>query len=187
VVIEPVPGRDFEAELGALGGRLDHIDQGAIPRFPRLQIGVDAGVDLDLRDAEAGARFDLARVGIDEDRYPDPGLGQRRDVGHEVAPPGDDVQPAGRGQLLGLLRDQADGVGLDREGDFLQIGRGCHLERYLGLDDLAEHPQVAFLDMPPVAPEVGRDPGRAGLLGEERGQGGLGLRRPAGFLTPRCG
>jgi len=102
-------------------------------------------------------------------------------VGGERFAAADDVQPSGGRQLLGLFRNEADDVGADGEGRGFHLGGGGHLDGELRLDRLPQHPEVALVDVATVAAQMGGDPGRAGLLGDQGGQDGLGFGRPPGL------
>ncbi len=85
-IIEPMASVHFEAELfGEFHAFLDTppFDLGCLSIVIGERITPGAGVNFDHRRADRNRRFDLPRLGSDEQRDPDAGLAQPSDRWHQ--------------------------------------------------------------------------------------------------------
>jgi hypothetical protein len=143
-----------------------------------------AGMDLDHGCADRVRRFDLARLGIDKERDPDPGLGQPRTEVAQLRKIRGDIQTALGRQLFTTLGDQAAIGRPHSRGDLAHLrGRG-HFQIHAGLQDAAEQIDIALLNMATILAQMQRDRIGTGLLGD---QGRLDRLRITGAARPTDG
>ena len=137
-------------------------------QFHKLRPGARAGGDLffirrdEQADFDAGVIHELARV-------------RQRFFG------GNHIQSAFSRHLQTPLRHHANDVRLQLEGDRDDLRRIRHFQIKPRLDDFAQPPDVAVLNMTPVLAQVRGDPMRAsGLAHQRRGDGiRLAVTEPA--------
>ena len=126
-------------------------------------------MQLDHGRAGLGGGRDLRRLGIDEQRHPDAGLGQQADgVGHGGQRAGH-FQAALGGQLGAFFGHQADVAGLDGTGDLQHFGRDRALQVHARAQQRAQRVDILVLDVAAVLAQVQRDQVGPGVL---RPQGG---------------
>ena len=97
-----------------------------------------------------------------------PAAWRRFTVGAKLAPMRDQIEAALGRDLLAFLRDQADFVGHDPEGEVENLGRVAHLEIELGHDVLAKPLEIASLHVPAIRAQMRGDAVRAGALANAR-------------------
>ena len=151
-----------------LGTGIDIIEVSRI-RASYEKFGERAGVQFDELAAGARGGFDLRRVGRGEQADGDPGAVQFFARLRERAQLANDVQSAFGGYFLSSLRDKANDVRLELQGDAKDFRRVGHFEVEPGFDGLAQFPNIAVLDVPAVFPQMGGDAVRAGRFANQRG------------------
>ena len=152
--MQAVTGVDLEALAMGIHGRL--ADAGQLGGLLSLggRIGIAAGVQLDVGSTTGHRRVDLGMVGID--KQGDLGT-DRRQAGHGSLHDGQltgHVQATLGGDLLTLLRHQADEVRLDLTGDVQHLRGHRHLQVHAGLQGFFQHPHISVLDVPAVFTQV---------------------------------
>ena len=128
-------------------------------------------------DAPRG--LDLRRIGIDEQRHPDAGRGERPDRHRSMRaswpatsrPPSVVTSSARLGHQAAILR-------LHLAGDADHLVGHRHLEIHAGLQELAQQRHVAVLDVAPILAQMQGDAVGARLLGEQRGVHGIRVIDP---------
>ena len=115
-------------------------------------------------------------VGIDEGRYQDSGGAQALHGRREAGALGARVEPTLGRDLLTVLRDEADLVGVDLacERDLLLGERALEIQERLHCR--AQDADVALLDVAAILAEMNRDPLGAGELARRGGRDRIGLR-----------
>src|SRR6185437_2989928 len=117
----------FEAER--LGKPRRSEDAAELVRAARaLGLAIGAGMKLDNWRAETLCRFDLALLGIDEQRHPDAGLAQPGDEIPEPRRAADKIEPTFGGQLAALFGNEASGMRPVPARDLEHFGRCRHFE-----------------------------------------------------------
>ncbi len=101
--------------------------------------------------------FDLMGIGIDKETGHDAGFAQtihRRAHDGDIRP---HIQTAFGSNLVGILRDQRNGIGPCLDGNLNHLfGRG-HLDVQVGSYRLPQQGHVRVLNMPAIAAQVNRD------------------------------
>ena len=97
-------GVDRQTDAAAIGdGFADTLELDAA-RFIRRGVGIGASVDFDHRCARCMRRIELRKIGIDEERNPDPGIRQPRAGDLHFGQLGDHIEPALGGEFLAFFR-----------------------------------------------------------------------------------
>jgi len=142
------------------------------------------GVQFDEFAAGAGGRFDLLRVGRDEEADFDAGIVHPFACFGQGSFVADDIEAAFGGDFLPAFRHEADDMWLEfqRNGD--DLGRIGHFEIQARFDGFAQTPHVAILNVPAVLAQMCGNAMRAGSFTE---QGGFNGARFAVGQTPIAG
>jgi hypothetical protein len=118
---------------------------------------IAAGVQLHQRRAAAACRVELARVGIDEQRYLHAGHGELRDGLPDTAFLTHHVEAAFGGQLRAPLGYKATVRRPQARGDADHLVRDRHFEVQTARQAFAQRPHVGVLDVPAVLAQVHGD------------------------------
>ena len=114
-------------------------------------------------------------IGLDEEADADARGLEPADGRLELAEGAGGVEAALGGDLAPVLRDEADILGKDAQGDGEDLGGVAHFEVELGDDALAQPEDVAILDVAAVGAQVDGDAAGAGPLANAGGGGEVRL------------
>src|SRR5439155_10328358 len=117
--------------------------------------------------AIARSGLDLRRVREDDQTRGDLRLIQSFAPVRQGVQLADDIQPAFGGDFLSPLRDNANDVRFELEGDGKDFRRVGHLQVEPGFDDLAQFPNIAVLNVPAVFSQMGGGAVRAGRFANQ--------------------
>jgi len=181
--IQAVARVDAQAELArSRGGAAQTLELAGACSIARAGIGT--GVQLHEGRAQLRRRFELARLGVDEQADQRAARREQRQDLRDALALENHVQAAFGGELLATLGHEADHsrAALEREADHFLIEAALQIQdRATALAQLAH---VAVLDVAAILAQVHRDPvGSRALRGQGPGDG-IGLD-PAASLPQR--
>ena len=153
---------DLQAHLGAERRGIDHAPQlgGMLGAF-RLAVGAD--VQFDHRRAKCLGDVQLHGCRIDEQRHPAAGPAQPLDKGGNLLVQRGHVQAAFGGQLLALLRHQADRMRGVPERDLEHLLGRRHFQIERQVDLIAQSLDVEIGNMSPIFAQMRGDAVGAGV------------------------
>ena len=171
-------GVDREPEAIAVRRRLADPVQFKGLLVPIRCVGVGTGMQFHHRRPAGGARFQLRRIRVDEERGADPRIVQPpARPGHGIHLAGD-VQTAFRGEFFAFFRNQANVFRKHPQRDIQhRIGDG-HFQVDPGLHGTLHDLEIAVLNMAAIFPQVNGDAVGAGALGGQRCGHGIRIRSP---------
>ena len=168
VVVQAVTGVDDQAFAQTHRNTVDDALQ-LIRHFSRRGgIGITAGVQFDGGRANTAGRFDLALVGVDEQRDFAADLRQAVHCGFDPRFLAGHIQAAFGGELLAGFRHQADVGRADAFGERHHFFGHTHFEVHTGLQHVLEQQYVALLDVAAVFAQVHGDAVGARFFGVQR-------------------
>ncbi len=137
------------------------------------------GMDLDHWHTNGSGCLDLGQIGIDKQRDPDTGISQ---LGAKLTQPllvPYNIKPTFSGQLLTPLRDETAIGRPNAAGDGGHLRGDGHLQVHPRLQKIAQHLDIAILDMAPVFAQMQGDRVRPCLFSEQSGLNRFGIAGPA--------
>ena len=176
-IVQPVPRVDHQTEIRAvLGGAGDTLEFGGTAV---VGLGIRAGMQFDDRRTGLDGRVELLLVGVDEQRYANPGFAEQPARGGDAFLLTGHVQSSLGRQLLALLRHQTAIAGRRsyRDGQHLVGDRA--LEVHMRPHDLDDRRQVRVLNVPAVFAQMHRDAVGARLFGDDDRLARLRIARAA--------